>query len=398
MKNTKLIFIVIPRLYWLLPGLGVLAWLAGIPGLAAALVNLFLFLVAVKLGMAWHEVGHLLTASWMGGRPRRMVLGHGSEAFRREIRGVKVVLNSHFRGGVAFASFDASLKSLRLRYAVYVLGGILFNLGLAFLLFLPFGFDLDFLVGKYGLDLSSPLIGANLLLAAINIFPFKVNHQGLEIPSDGLNLTKIPFYSPEKLQSLMHAGDLLDAYDYYEQKEYDRALAVYDRCLTFFPDTLGIQISRSAALIKKRAYPEARAVLEKLRDEFDEETLPYYRSMVYNNLAAIHLMEGNLKEADICSERAFNLNKNNYHIATTRGAVLVEKGEEKTGIHLLKKFNNFSIPTNDTVTSAIYLAKGYRRLGKLKKSEQYAEFVRTHQLLLDEDERELMEKAGLGAT
>jgi hypothetical protein len=70
----------------------------------------------------------------------------------------------------------------------------------------------------------------------------------------------------------------------------------------------------------------------------------------------------------------------------TYGAILVEGGKEDAGIQWLKLNFNLDFPTNCTLSSSMYLALAYHRLGNKKEFELHHNYVYNNQQLLDADD------------
>ncbi|SHH77783.1 Peptidase M50B-like [Chryseolinea serpens] len=138
----KVFLTLFPLPYWILIVAGTVLGFLGddFSSLSNAFINCGIFLVAAKLATIFHEIGHILAAKLVGGTPRRMILGRGHELYRAQIYGVRVVVNSSFRGARVTATFNHP-SFLRLRYAFYMMGGVLCNGLIAFVFFSLFGFN-----------------------------------------------------------------------------------------------------------------------------------------------------------------------------------------------------------------------------------------------------------------
>lgn len=137
--KKNILLTIIPKGYWIT--LTVAIFFAVIGGeylnLALLLFNLLIFLIGLKLAVLIHEVGHLTFAKLVGAVPRRMILGKGHLVAQTEYQGIKIILNSNFNSGLAYAAFD-NLKFIRLKLLAYTSGGFLVNffVGFALLFFL----------------------------------------------------------------------------------------------------------------------------------------------------------------------------------------------------------------------------------------------------------------------
>src|SRR5688572_24818041 len=137
--KIRVLFTLFPIGYWIVVLVGALID-SNDPeykSLGYFLINLGFFLLLFKSAMIIHEVGHLFAAKVVGGRPRRIRLGKGNELSRFTVFGIKIIVHSRFNGGAAMASFDKT-SLLKLRYAVYLIGGLGANVLIASLVYLVF--------------------------------------------------------------------------------------------------------------------------------------------------------------------------------------------------------------------------------------------------------------------
>ena len=79
-------------------------FISAVSQLGNVLINLGTLLVAVKGAVIIHESGHLIAAKLVGGTPRRVVLGKGHELYRTKIFRIRIIVNSSFLGGHAYAT------------------------------------------------------------------------------------------------------------------------------------------------------------------------------------------------------------------------------------------------------------------------------------------------------
>lgn len=125
--KKRIFFTLFPVGYWVVIAVGIVFhFVSHVSQLGNVLINLGTFLVAYKVAVIIHETGHLIAAKAVGGTPRRVVLGKGHELYRTKILNIRAVINSHFLGGHAYASFEQP-GFLKLRYGAFILGGVLLN-------------------------------------------------------------------------------------------------------------------------------------------------------------------------------------------------------------------------------------------------------------------------------
>jgi hypothetical protein len=96
----RVVFTLFPLVYWILLGIGIaLHFFPRAVQLGNILINIGSFMLALRVAVIIHEIGHLVAAKMVGGNPRRIVLGKGHEVYRKNILGISVIINSKFRGG-----------------------------------------------------------------------------------------------------------------------------------------------------------------------------------------------------------------------------------------------------------------------------------------------------------
>jgi len=320
-----------------------------------------------------------------------MILGNGHEICRFNIFKIKLIINTQMRGGFAISDFQSKFF-LRVKYFIRALGGVLFNFISAFLAYKFFGFDFESLSGKNGIDLSTSFILPNVLLAAFNLIPYRISYQGVKIPNDGLNLLKIPFEEIKKLEKNIKAYDLFEAFEYYESKEYDRAIKIYEEYLSYDNKELAVIMNLSIMYIKKGNYDKALSLLKDNENLLNIKKNKNYRALYYNNLAWIYLIKQEIENADEYSKKAIELNSKENIFQGTRGAVLIENGKIVEGINILKKLVDFNFPNGKTLSAAIFLNYGYYLNRNIKKEEEMMNFISLNFNKLDLDEIELWEK------
>lgn len=346
--------------------------------------NMVLFLLLSKVSVLAHESGHLLCAKIVGAKPKRMVLGKGYKIFSAKWLGIKIILNSKFSMGLATAAFK-NLKFIRLKLLFYYLGGVLVNFLIAGIMYLLFDFNFN-VVDE--INLPSLILFTNLLLGIFALIPYKIRSEGRKLSSDGLSVLKLPFYKTAELEKLALAEDYLDAYDYMEEKQYEKALAIYQG---MEPSPL-IANDKAIAHIKMGRYQQALNIMEELLP-FSEEILKGKQApILHNSLAWLYLLLNRPEEADHYSGLAYRENTSLEPIRGTRASALIETGRYEEGIKLIKNDCDFNYPTSHTLSAAMYLALAYHQLGTTEKIAKYIAFVDEHLELLDTDEKLLYQR------
>lgn len=356
--------------------------------LANIAFNILLFLFGVQLAVFVHEIGHLMFAKFVGGTPRRMILGKGHKVFQKEFYGVKVTLNSTFNSGLAYAAFD-NLKFIRIKLFIFTCGGFVFNFIIACVLFLLFDFSTK---ASEGIHFASAIGIANLLVGISTLVPHYASYQGLRLYSDGLSILRIPFHKKSKLVELSSVNELLDAYDLFEAKKYEEAIEIYELFQSKSEGSKKANLNLSIAYMKLGKFQKALELMEELLPLIEEEPFNRYKNLIYNGLAWEYLLLNRLDEADLFSKLAYEAEPNNEHIRGTRASVLIEKGNLEEGKNLILNDVDFNFPNNQTISAAIYLGLLFSKQGDCKKAMKYIRFVDNNIELLDVDERILYDR------
>ena len=350
------------------------------------ILNYIAIFIFTKINVILHEVGHLLSAKIVRGEPRRMVLGKGHEVVKFVFFGIKIVLNNSFQGGFAIANFNNSLNRIKLRYLVYISGGILINILSAVIIFCLFDFNLNSLLGTK-IDLASDFIASNILLLIPNLIPFSINYLGVKIPNDILSILRLPFKKFEVIKNETDTNILIDAYEYFELKEYDKAIEKYETYLKTNNDQEIVKVNLSIMYLKKGNCQKSLEISKKVESFLEEKKYIQYKAYVYNNLAWIYLVQHDIVNADKYSDLAININKKEKSFQSTRSSVLIEKGEVETGINYLGTLFDSKFPNSQTITAAMYLSYGYHLLQNIKEKKKYYDFVSLNVSKLDIDEK-----------
>jgi tetratricopeptide (TPR) repeat protein len=351
--------------------------------------NILLFLVGLKLAVLIHEIGHLLFAKFVGGTPRRLILGKGHKVAETRYSGVKIILNSKFNSGLAYAAFN-DLKFIRIKLLFFTSGGFLTNFLIAALLFFLFDFSTS---ASERIQLSSAFGIANLLTGISVLIPRYSSYQGLRLYSDGLSILRIPFHKKSNLVELSSVNELLDAFDLLESKKYEEAIGIYENFQSRTEGSKAANINLSIAHMKLGNYERAAALMEELLPLIDEEPFKRHKHFIYNGLAWEYLLLERLEEADKYSELAYKIDPNTEHVRGTRASVLIEKGEFGEGKDLLINDVDFNFPNSQTLAAAIYVSLAFHRLDEHKKAEKYLQFVERNLNILDIDEKSLYDRA-----
>ena len=381
----KIVLTFLPIQFWITLSVALFLFILGDKHLPFVyiLCNAVLFLAGVKIAVLLHEVGHLLFAKIAGGSPRRMVLGKGHKVAQAKYKGVKIILNSNLNSGLAYAAFD-NLNYIRWKLFFYISGGFVINFIIAGTFFIFFGISIDI---SDGILFSSSIIISHFLAGVSALIPYRSNYQGLKLNSDGLSILKIPFYKKPDLLRLTSVNDLLDAYDFLEEKQYKKAIYIYENHKSDKASILNLNLG--IAYIKIGDYEKARELIETLIPSIQDGIQKKYESYIYNGLAWVYLLLNRLEDAEKYSKLAFQAGATIENIRGTRGSVLIEMGKIEEGKEILIDQVDFNFPNSQTLVASMYLSWAFHQLKKTKKAKKYWNFVVGNVDLLEPDEKVL---------
>jgi tetratricopeptide (TPR) repeat protein len=391
--NLRVFFTLFPIAYWALISIGVAAqFFPKVSQFGNILINVGSFLIALRVAVIIHEIGHLIAAKLAGGVPKRVVLGRGHEVYRKNIFTISVIINSKFRGRHAWASFDDK-KSFKLRYGFYVMGGVLANVTAAALIYFTFdfGFNLDGPGDQVSLVIAFTFFLANLLML-FNFIPATATVQGIRVPTDGLALFHLPFKKHRDIKQTLDSNLLIDAHEHLEKKEYQKALTIFTAYLTQYPETKILALSIAHIFLKTGEPQKAIAESSQLVIDIEDKNLKPYSAAIYNHLAWTHLVLNDIAQADHFSALALELMPGDQNIQGTRGSVLIEKGMTDHGMSLLFANMDFRYVDSGSLCAAIYLMLGSHLKGVIREKQRYLEFVQTNSEKLEPDEKILFER------
>jgi hypothetical protein len=362
------------------------------PIIPNALVYFGIYVLALRLALIIHEAGHLVFARLAGGKPMRLVLGMGvHEVYRRQFFGVAFIVHKNFRGGYAHASFTTG-HHLKLRYALYVAGGVLGNLLVAAIFRVLAGPPLWPHETYFYVDLSSIIIITNVFIAIWSLVPFMTNVQGRRVPTDGLYLLKLPFIPRKEVKFNADADALYDIHRLTEAKEYTQALTLLQAYLELHPTEHTQQLTRAHLLLKTGQFDASLKLSLTLRDHLHEKAFKPYAGLLYNLLAWTYLVIDDIDQADIHSALAVQANPGDVNFRGTRGAVLVEKGKIGEGMPNLLQSMDFEFVNSATLSAAIYMLLACHRTGDLITRDKYRAFLDVNYTNLDLDEKHLFDR------
>ncbi len=285
-----------------------------------------------------HELGHAVTARFLGLEVGAVIIGIGPRLWRGEVLRTAVTLHAWPLSGLTFLG-ARSLDFLRSRLWLTTLMGPATNILLAIgtAAFWPQ------LVGPFGTALLSMWIITNALLAMQSLTPCRFSHAGQMLNTDGLALLQLPRATSEQLEPYLFTAPLLRAFSRFEAQDYAAARSICAKALERVPDNVHLRVLLAASC--SHAYDPARslALLRPLLQSHAEEQASV-RAAVENNAAFALLMSNpkagydarSLLEADRLSANAFSMYPCVLAYRSTRALVLTAAGRPDQALALLE--------------------------------------------------------------
>ncbi len=321
---------------WALGGLTIFFLLVaflpfGQPPLIVALANLAWLLIALALLVAWHELGHVIALRLMRGRLFAVRWGSGGDIRRWRWQGVAIYVGRNLFSGFTMGGF-LERTALRLRFAVYVLGGIVANLALAGML-LWWHSDKPMRLLGDGIFWSEMLILASLIQAAGALLPIRASVGAIKVPTDGAWLLQLLTgrVNPELIHQLYFANGVMQA---SALDDVDAMSEMAAQAMRHYPD---------------EPWAQEIDMMDKVMRGDGSESLDWYsqvlassplltgpkRAVLLNNAAWSGLLVGGERQLATALERvrlAFGMMPWFAPIRGTYGSLLVEHGDLKGGI------------------------------------------------------------------
>jgi hypothetical protein len=332
-------------------------------------------------------VGHAIAGSLTGFEMKRMIIGAGREIFRTRIGKFLFIVTNNISGGVTHWG-KVPDRHLKPKFAFLLLGGVLAQLIVTAICWMSCNLTIKSMFIPDNAALASVFIFSNIFLIVVNLLPIKTNFMGIKLPTDGLQLLKLPFWTEKDIQNILSAGKIMDAYELYEAKKFPEAEKLFKECVSTYPDMVLPRINVAASFIKQGKLQECISFLESSLKYAENDPLLFF---IYNNLGWAHLIsysEKGLQQADDYSSKAYLLNPKHPNVLGTRACVLIEKGELDDGIVLLKKAVKIREPIDDKMNDPagfIYLAYGFYLKEKYVKARYCLDKVRKYENKLDPD-------------
>ena len=353
------------------------------------LLKLALLIAAFYLSIWIHELGHVVAGTLVGTGVSKVEIGTNKELWRTRLWDVEFVLRTGF-GGIVHIGKTAP-RLLKVRYFIFILGGPMMNLLAALLVWQQNRVGWSFLTSP---DFGSLFMFSNIFSAAQSLVPRMLRIGKVRTASDGRKLTEIPAMGPPELANLLTAVGQREARELIEQRSYEGAISIYERCIKEYPLASGAYIGLSICLMRVVRLDEALRVLE---EASKLDVNKKYAALLCNGRAWTYLLKGDTESiaaADELSKEALELDALPA-IEHTRACILIEMGHVNEGIVILEGQVILSGLTNrekNEPSTLLYLAYAYCLKGEAVKGLRYVEIVEGYASLLDLNEVRLLKR------
>ncbi|MBN2119133.1 MAG: site-2 protease family protein [Anaerolineales bacterium] len=358
----------------ILAGLGVLIFaLSPSSGLAAIILAANLILLSMIPLVIIHELAHAGAAKLAGMHVFGIVVGIGKTIWSGKFLGMDWVINILPIAGITGVGVRPVPHVRWKLFFVYLAGPashVLMALGLTVLWVVLW---LTLPLSTLGHRFFSSLIIANILLAAVSLFPYKAFTVAGMQGSDGWQLLHVPFLKDSELTKRYVGYYVGEAAQSYAANDFDKAKKWVDKALTvdassgIARNVLGmIQMACGEHLISRETF------LRLLETEEAKEPALHYT--LFNNVAYLDALLHDpslLSEADQLSAEALKHLPWVPAVVGTRGTVLVELGQLDEGIALLKKSMSLHADKQGKAANACHVAIGELRRGDPDAARKY---------------------------
>lgn len=391
-KKTFLVLLPVPAAALMLAGLAVAIFRPEVANMGNFLINAGLFFPALRLSIIIQEAGHLAAARLVGGTPREIILGKGSEVYRTRLLGIHITLRAQFSDGFSVSTFG-NLSFLKVRYLLVILGGSLATILVMATITWLAGFDFYNTHYEFSVSPGAVFILASIVTLLRNLIPHTTTTLGTQHPNDGRLLLQWPFMSTGDVRRQLDAALVHEGMAHLENHDYTRARKVFREYLDKHPDNAVLALNLAFISLRTGDFEASLQTALPLHYLLEQGSISKsVAPHLYSHLAWTYLVLNDVEAADRFSLLALNANPNNETVGGTRGAVLVEKGEVAAGMKLLFPVMDFDQATNETLAAAIYLVLAYHHLGEMKSCIAHLNFVYQNLDALEADQKVIFER------
>ncbi len=361
------------------------------------LANISILFVATVLSVPLHELGHAVAYWLLGGRVFSLRWGAGPTLLRRRLGSVTVLLGPNPFVGMAHGGFP-TLRLIRLRFGLMVMGGVTANLMAALFLYMRLdGWEWSAL--RTSLAWSEVIILANVLLVIFSLFPRRAAIGAAAYPTDGAWLLTLATgkIAPAVVHQYFYYTGITQA---IEGNDLVGAMALASEARSLYPDILPVQelevMVRLMGGDGAMTLPFYEAVLH--GDDFARLTGPQ-QAMIFNNTAWAGLLTGDPAQLEPAAARAgtaFAMMPWHPSIRGTYGALLVEQGDLIDGVtHLDWAFAHHQDNRSKAIALA-YNALAQQRQGLSRAATKKladARALSPHEVVVERVARQIEEPA-----
>lgn len=340
---------------FMLLGAGVIIAILGYP-------PILLFYLFLYLNLYLHEFGHALIGSLVNFPVQKITIGTGQPLIHTRIGHIELVITNNFGDGRTSTWGDVSTSLLKIRFLLFVLGGIgaqSLAIVISILLF-------DLRISDF-FSLKTPSWGVvfvytTLFHIIVNLIPRNLKLFGLPVPNDGRRLLLLPSSTPHDIQKMLFYGKIGEAYECYQRQKFEEAEQAFQECIQLYPEFLPLKVGLPLSLIKQLKLQEAQAVLETLLETYNEQATIW---LVYHALAWVYFLqftEETLQRAADYAQKASILQPQNIDVIRIRAYILFEQGAIDEGMTVLQACPQSIQPTEahlQTVLDRLYLDRLY---------------------------------------
>ncbi len=344
-------------------------------------INLMLVGLLAPISVALHEVGHSLGAWLTGCQVFAIRLGKGPRLMHFKVGGIDLRVGALLMGGSVTVA-PSSPAWIRPRMAFMVFMGPAVNLAL-----LALGI---WMIAPADHSLMQPwwtgfapwhaLIYANLVTALASLLPVP-RLSATQGPSDGNLIVHYLFGPRKRLEARCFDRVLLEADRLQLADRCEDSAALLEAALqqqgVERDDRLRLQTMLAVVRLKQFRYVEGIDLFtDALNVVGPSPEYQEFRGRTFNNLAWGHLMmsfddaPAHLADADRCSLSAYAMLPEMPATRSTRGSVLIEKGDLEQGIALLRSAMENAERDESKACCAAFIAIGERRSGRVDEADR----------------------------
>lgn len=334
------------------------------------IVNLAVFIVMLGLLVIPHELGHAIAGKLVGINPYQIVVGTGRKFYSFNLFDLYIDIQVFPYGGITFSEINIR-RFARLRYAIYVSGGILVHvLLIALSIWIVDHFNLDESFSNGPAPFMS-FIAANVLLAVGNLVPGEATMWGQKMKRDGALLLEAILGRRLDFEAGFNASRAHRIACATIRGDNDRAIRWVDEFVKQDVElTKEQRVTLSAAYINGDRPEEGAAFLQEMI--VDSEPVSLLKAVACNNVAWANLLSrenGKGLQALILSRLAAQLMPWEVSVLNTLGSAEALFGDPDRAVEILMGKRVQAKQNRNKATAMAALAIAYSRLNRQAESQ-----------------------------